>query len=183
MPLARLQDPRVLARALDPRRRAQHLQEEGEAFRGVAVVVDDQHAPLAPRVVHLRVRWRGRGSRRLHERQAHDELAAAAGPLAARFHGAAVHLGQPLHQREPDAEPALRVIDGAAHLGEDVVAELVTRGPERAVPLGIGAAQGYLLARPGPIDLGRRYDVAGLIDLAGSWWTPNPEPVPLVRAS
>ena len=54
------------------------------------------------------------------DRQAHDELAALARAVALRLDGAAVHLDQPLHQRQADAQPALRALQRPVHLGEHV---------------------------------------------------------------
>ena len=53
-------------------------------------------------------------------RQAHGELAAAAGALARRAHPAAVHLDQGAHQRESDAEPAVRAVGRGLGLDEQL---------------------------------------------------------------
>jgi EAL domain-containing protein (putative c-di-GMP-specific phosphodiesterase class I) len=94
-----------------------------------------------------------------------------------------------LVQAGPNGEPVESVlrslVDLANRWGALVVAEGVETPQQLRIvrDLEIGAAQGYLLARPGPIDMRMRYDVGGLIDLAGDWWVPKPETVPLGRAS
>ena len=52
--------------------------------------------------------------------QADDELAALVGAVAVRLDAAAVHLDQPAHQRQADAQPALRAVERAVDLGEQV---------------------------------------------------------------
>ena len=65
------------------------------------------------------VRRRGRRGRRARSlatgrRQPHDELAAPPRPLALRVDAAAVHLDEPLDQRQADAQPALRALERAS---------------------------------------------------------------------
>ena len=54
------------------------------------------------------------------ERQPHHELAAAAGAGAARRDAAAVHLDQAAHQRQADAQAALRAAVARIGLHEHV---------------------------------------------------------------
>ena len=73
-----------------------------ERLRGVAVVVDHEDAPRRRGCAargRVAARLRRRGARR-DARQPHDELAALAGPVAVRLHGAAVQLDQLPHERE-----------------------------------------------------------------------------------
>src|SRR6185295_10620477 len=56
--------------------------------------------------------------RLLHERETHDELAAPPRAVAARLDRTAMHFDEPLHQREPDTEAALRVLWHACALHE-----------------------------------------------------------------
>ena len=87
---------------------AEELQEPAHSPGGVDVVInhEDARAPalgvsgLSGRV-GLRQR-RGNGG------QPNDELAPLAGPLAGRYDRPAVHLGEALHERQTNAEPALR---------------------------------------------------------------------------
>ncbi len=54
------------------------------------------------------------------QRQPHDEAAAAVGAVAGGVHRAAVHLDQPLDQRQADAQAALRAFARAVGLREQV---------------------------------------------------------------
>ena len=77
------------------------------ALRAVAV-------QAAPR------RWRRAELGRGDARQAHRERRAAAIAVAGGMHAAAVHFGQPLHQREADAQAAARAVDGVVRLHEQI---------------------------------------------------------------
>ena len=70
------------------------------------------------------------------DRQAHDELAAAARPVAVRFDGAAVHLHQRLHQRQADAQPVARALQRRIDLREHVedARQFVGRDADAVVP-------------------------------------------------
>src|SRR6185312_5633827 len=85
----------------------------------IAIVVDHEDAPrfLRPRRAHL-------GSARVggfvhpRERKARHDLAAAPDALAMRLDASAMHLDQPPHEREPDAEPSLGMHARGPRLGE-----------------------------------------------------------------
>ena len=102
-------------------------------FRGIDVVVDDQHpAPLASRQWR---RDRQRGRRRClsccrccrcrscrsrgQGGQRHDELAALA-ENACRADGAAVQIDESLHQAQADAQAPLRAVERAVGLSEQI---------------------------------------------------------------
>ena len=59
-------------------------------------------------------------ARRQDDRQAHDELAPLPGAVALGLHPPVVHLDQPAHQAQPDAEPALRLLRRTIALREHV---------------------------------------------------------------
>ena len=86
---------------------------------------------------------------------------------------------------EPVESVLRSLVDLARRWGALVVAEGVETPQQLRIirDLGIGAAQGYLLARPGPLDLRARFDVEQLVDLAGTWWTPQPAALGLERVS
>ena len=84
------------------------------------VVVDDQDATWRDAIGPRRRRRRGTSARMLHDRQPHHELAAPPFAGAARLDAAAVHLDQPAHEREPDAEAALRSLPRPVDLREHV---------------------------------------------------------------
>ena len=76
------------------------------------------------------------GRRLDHDGQPHDELRPLARPLASGLDPAAVHLHQPLHQRQTDAQPALRLLQRPVHLGEHLedAGQLVGGDADAGVP-------------------------------------------------
>src|SRR4029450_12832486 len=79
--------------------------------------------PTSPRGRRARILRRAHRRDRpglARERQRDHERAAAAEPLAASLHGAAVEFDQTAHEREPDAEPALRPLELRVDLREQV---------------------------------------------------------------
>ena len=91
--------------------------------RRVPVVVHHQDAPprAAARPARLRVSRGALGSRAaLQGGKPDGERAALSRAGALGRDGPAVHLDQPLHKRQPDAEPARRALDAPVHLGEHV---------------------------------------------------------------
>ena len=87
--------------------------QQRQAGGGVLIVVDDEDA--AARGID-RPRYPGAAVPSIHarvvrgQRQADDELAPLALAVAPRQGGPAVHLDQLAHQRQPDAQPALRPV-------------------------------------------------------------------------
>ena len=109
------------------RQHAKELQHEGHALGSIGVVVDHEHAARRRGRRHRRGRLGGHPRRRRcrvgghrHARQPHDEPAAGHHALAVRLHRAAVHLHDAAHQRETDAQPALRVAAGIVGLREEI---------------------------------------------------------------
>ena len=87
------------------------LERLAQAVGRVDVVLDDRaRAGSRARRGRLAARRRGR-PRGSVERQPHDELGPAARPVAVRAHLAAVQLHQALHQRQPEAQPALAAVE------------------------------------------------------------------------
>ena len=86
---------------------------------GIVVVVDDENPAVRETIDGVRV---GEVWLRWHDdlRQAHDELAAHVGTIAACLDVSAVHRHQAPHQREADAKtalcPAVRSIDLSEHI-------------------------------------------------------------------
>jgi hypothetical protein len=78
------------------------------------------------------VGWRivGGGSS-FREGHADDELGTAAGARAVRVDAPAVQLDQPSRDREADAEPALRAVEPALALGEEIPDARQRLGPRR----------------------------------------------------
>ena len=89
---------------------AEQLEQHRKAVGGVAVVVDHQHAACACGVPVRRRAGSPRPRRGRRKRQPHDELAAVARPSLCAVDRAAVQLDQASHQRQPDAEAALRTL-------------------------------------------------------------------------
>ena len=91
------------------------------------MILDDQHALSLGRALRL-LRWRRRaipGVRQ--ERQSDDELRAKARPVAGDPDGSALHLDEPLHERESEAQAALgamRLLTGLHEHVEDARQEL-----------------------------------------------------------
>ncbi len=86
---------------------AEHLQQQAHAVRGITVVI--HHEDAGQGQAGRRLGLFRRRNAALAERQAHRELASAAGTVARRDHAPAVQLDQIAHQREADAQPALRM--------------------------------------------------------------------------
>ena len=80
-------------------------------------------------------RLRARGVLFAQQGQPDDEFAAEPGPLASRFDAAAVHADEALHQRQSDAESALRSPRRAIDLHEHVedLRERVRRNADAVV--------------------------------------------------
>jgi diguanylate cyclase (GGDEF)-like protein len=74
--------------------------------------------------------------------------------------------------QEPVASVLQSLVDLANRWGALVVAEGVETAEQLRLihDLGIGAAQGYLLARPGPIDPSVRFDIEALMGPEPMWW-------------
>ena len=98
---------------------AEHL---GEQSRRVFVVVHHQHTQSAgTRLLSLvRPFGCGLGKLGLDQLQVHAELAAASQALAARLHLAAVQLDERAHDRQAEAETALRTVERLPLLDEQV---------------------------------------------------------------
>jgi hypothetical protein len=89
----------------------------------IDVVVDDENAAArrrrgATRCRGLPMRPGGGRVRDVRHRQERDELASGIRPVASRFDAAAVHLDQPLDDREPDAEAAAALVERCVELRE-----------------------------------------------------------------
>src|SRR5262249_58076156 len=111
-----------------------------EAVRGVAVVVDDEHAqrPMSNAPVHLRRDVDGRNRQRLvrDQRQPHRKDAPLPLPRALRGDRAAVQLDQALDDREAEPETALGPIALARALDERIedLPEQILRHADAVVP-------------------------------------------------
>src|SRR6185312_5544707 len=93
------------------------LEESSAARRGVAVVIGHQQPQWLYR--HARLfdrRMSGLPDRRVSDGQPHHELASMPHALAVRVHGAAVQLHESPYQRESNAEPAFRALEGRRRL-------------------------------------------------------------------
>ena len=100
--------------------RGKHL---GQHRRGVAVVVDDEHAagrPAAPARELQPCDRLATLQRRLRERQADRELGARASTAAGGRHAAAVQLDEAPHDRQAEAETAARALERLRLLHEEV---------------------------------------------------------------
>src|SRR5690606_27784262 len=77
----------------------------------------------------------GRGELPGEERQPHQEEAASTEPVAHRLHAPARDLDEPAHQREPDAEAALRSLSAALALDEEIedLRQQLGRDPDAVV--------------------------------------------------
>ena len=97
----------------------EHLQHHRQRVGRVRVVVYDEDAARArPRAAVAAGAGGDRDAAGSGRRQPDDELAPPAGAVAAGLDGAAVHLDQPLDQRQADAQPALRPLQRRRHLRE-----------------------------------------------------------------
>ncbi len=96
------------------------VQQHAEGIRGLEVVLDDQETRAAklPRAIGAS----GLGSRRgrWKRRELDRERGPAALALAPNAHAPAVQLGDALHDREPDPEPADRSIERLLALREEI---------------------------------------------------------------
>ena len=95
----------VVGRADLAAERAHHHR---QAVGAIAIVVGDHHAAAERRRRDRIVRHRRGAGRGPRERQADLERAALIEARAARRHAAAVQVDQALHQRQADADAALR---------------------------------------------------------------------------
>lgn len=94
------------------------LEQHAQHLARVVVVFDDQDAAPARR---LAPRRRGRRRDRVLEHgQPDDEAAPSTEAFALRLDAPVVQLREPAHQREPDAEPALRALEPAVALDEEI---------------------------------------------------------------
>ena len=119
------------------------LQQRREAVQRVPIVIGQQDA-----MARFRRRSRCRPSPRLPssagrlaillhaQRQADQEFAALPGPCAVRRDAAAMHLHELAHQREADAQAALRAMRGAIHLREQLeqARQQLRRNADAVVP-------------------------------------------------
>ena len=100
---------------------ARGFQDHRQRHRRVHIVVHHQYlqagATVRARCRRVKLRRGLRGGQR-RQRQAHREHAARIRAATLGGHAAAMHLDQAPHQRQADAEPALRAVDGAADLAE-----------------------------------------------------------------
>ncbi len=83
-----------------------------------------RHCIARRRIARHRITWRSAihndvGCYRAN-RQPHDKLGARAQTRAAGLHGTTVHLDEQLHERESDSQSALRPIEGALGLSEQI---------------------------------------------------------------
>ena len=95
-------------------------QQRAHGFRRIDIVFDDQDPTRAHRRPFLRDLWRGNSRQWQRSRQDDAELTALAQSCAVRFDSAAVHLDQQFDDGESHAEPALRTIERAIALQEQV---------------------------------------------------------------
>ena len=94
-----------------------------------------------------------RTDRSTPERQPHLERAAPSRPLARGGDGAAVHLDEPTHQGQTEAQPALGPVEPRVHLDEGL--EHLFHHPGRNPSPGVPDAKHGLLGRHGDRDLDR----------------------------
>ncbi len=100
------------------------LEQGSQAARGVAIVVHHQNYAPDPgarvRAVVARAGRRRQLAAARRRRQGDGKGAAFTGAGAFRADAAAMHFHQPLHKREPDAEPAVRALERTVALYEHV---------------------------------------------------------------
>ena len=146
---------------------AQHLDELGERVGGVVVVVDDEDPPSFGTGVDaggaLRV---CAGVMRAGERQRDHELRPAPRPLARPGDLAAVQRDEALHQREPEAEPALAARERLLRLRERLEDRRVVLRPRPDGPALI------VVRRPPRNQMHKRKWRAGDSARAGPSWHP-----------
>ena len=100
---------------------AQNVEHHRQALRRVLVIVHNQDTPPGETDgVHVVRRDRLRGFQPGGPGQAHHELAPLTRSRTLGFNAASVHLDQPLHQHQPDAEPALCAIQGEIDLHKHI---------------------------------------------------------------
>jgi hypothetical protein len=99
------------------RRVAAQPLEHCHTTRRVGVIIDNENARGVCRAAPTSERV---AERFAQDRQPHDELRAAPEALAARFDTPTVKLDQPPHQRESNAETAVRPIQRAAGLHKEI---------------------------------------------------------------